>query len=73
MTSGVPAYERSIRTGGLMRCCLETIRTTADLSQVGDKLTCKWCRSEEIEVGEDGAWRWSALPHIPGFPVGEPK
>lgn len=52
-----------IRTGGLMRCCLQTldaIRTPDQPpAQEGDRLHCLWCT--ETMVFKTGAWEWAPL------------
>jgi hypothetical protein len=58
--------EQRIAIGGLMRCCLETIRLyvqAGGFPKVGEKLDCKYC-SDCIVATHDGdeessiIWRW---------------
>lgn len=61
------------RSGGLMRCCLQTlVMTYADNTAEyqageGDKLPCRFCSSSM--VFKDGAWEWdksrAAQPPVP--------
>ncbi len=46
-----------LRIGGVMRCCLETLETTAVEEKEGDILPCKYCKSS-LRV-RDGAWEWN--------------
>lgn len=56
--SAVPANERQVHIGGLMRCCLATIAECDLPSVVGTVLPCKYGCSGAV-VGEDGAWGWN--------------
>lgn len=54
-----------IRIGGLMRCCIETIRElyAADpghQANDGDMLECQW--HETRMRFRDGAWEWDKHP-----------
>ena len=55
----VPANHRPIYYGGLMRCCLVTIRDTRALTRPGDLLQCRYCFSFCV-VNRDGRWEWMA-------------
>lgn len=57
-TDTIAANQRRIRQGGLMRCCLETIRTRTALTKVGDVHECNWCSSSH-RVAPDGVWEWN--------------
>lgn len=46
-----------IRTGGLMRCCLETLRATHPQGEEGDIRHCSHCSFTVIY--RDGAWEWN--------------
>jgi hypothetical protein len=46
-----------IRIGGLMRCCIETIRVREQSGVEGEVQPCKWCSSSTRFVG--GAWEWN--------------
>lgn len=52
--------EHRVRTGGLMRCCIETVVQHAQLGtppKEGDTLTCRSCQ-EPLRY-RDGAWEWA--------------
>jgi hypothetical protein len=49
--------DRRVNTGGLMRCCLETIATTEAETDVDSVLDCRYC-SSQMKVGEDELWHW---------------
>jgi hypothetical protein len=56
-----------VRPGGLMRCCLATIRermpTCADDPVEGEKLHCDYCGSTSGGmIFRDGAWEWDKPP-----------
>ncbi len=58
-----PANERRIRIGGLMRCCIETIRTTDIRTDIGEVLQCKFTDDPDdpghrLIVADDGVWEW---------------
>jgi hypothetical protein len=53
----IPANERSIRIGGLLRCCIASIQKSVRPSEPGTYLDCQWCKGEMV-VDEGGAWRW---------------
>ena len=50
-----PTPER-IFTGGLMRCCLQTLDERTVPATEGEEQPCKWCSSGA--VFRDGGWRW---------------
>lgn len=60
--------DQKIAIGGLMRCCLETVRefvNTGDVPEVGARLKCKYC-SDYIVATQDSEeapiiWRWPGL------------
>ena len=58
-----------VRTGGLMRCCLATLRermpTCAEDPKEGETLVCDYCGpSSGGMIFHDGAWEWNrpAMP-----------
>ncbi len=58
----VPA---KFRPGGLMRCCVETLREAmwkADTPpKEGDTLTCKYCGSKDGNmIFHNDAWEWNS-------------
>jgi hypothetical protein len=61
--------EQRIAIGGLMRCCLETIRLYVQdggFPAVGEKLICKYCSDYIIAThdGDEGSpiiWRWPGM------------
>lgn len=58
----VPANQRRVRQGGLMRCCLGTIAESEEPSKVGTVLSCKYERdpdNENMIVALDGVWEWT--------------
>jgi hypothetical protein len=61
-TETTPPRPDGVRTGGLMRCCLETLDGyypdgPAAKASDGDVLSCKHCRSSMIF--SDGSWKWN--------------
>lgn len=62
-----PANVRLVRQGGLMRCCLATIRESTELTEPGAVLHCSYCDHAErgadcfhlMIVAEDGIWEWN--------------
>jgi hypothetical protein len=46
-----------VRIGGLMRCCLETIREYDKPGVEGDIVNCKYCSSSMRF--RDGVWEWN--------------
>lgn len=46
----------SIRIGGLMRCCIETVRAVG-AGREGETVECEHCAHRM--VWHDGAWEWS--------------
>lgn len=57
----VPASQRSIHIGGLMRCCLLTLRESTEETVVGSVLQCRYTEdsNHSMVVGPDGEWRWN--------------
>ena len=57
----IPARDRLVRQGGLMRCCLATINETYDVTEVGDMLDCKYENpgNKNLIVADDGVWEWN--------------
>ena len=53
----LPANERSIAIGGLMRCCTQTIRDSETYTVPGDTMDCPHCSSTML-VRPDGVWEW---------------
>lgn len=45
-----------IRMGGLMRCCIQTIREREQPGTEGETQPCRWCTS--TSRFRDGAWEW---------------
>lgn len=58
MPEELPFNERSLRAGGLMRCCTQTWTFNTDQSIVGSVLPCQHCRSAMI-VAPDGVVEWN--------------
>lgn len=57
----VPANERRVRQGGLMRCCIGTIDDSTEPTRVGTTLSCKYeppDRATTMVVALDGIWEW---------------
>lgn len=60
MRKAMPANERPIHQGGLMRCCLLTLAESKEqVTTVGEIIVCKFDNKTEMIVGEDEAWRWN--------------
>jgi ribosomal protein L37AE/L43A len=65
----------SVRHGGLLRCCLESLDkqlSEADVEPaVGTVLTCSFCHNPELVRAADGTWEWNssgpATSLRPGF------
>jgi hypothetical protein len=57
-----PAWSRSIHIGGMMRCCIKTIRESERPTEVGSTIQCSYCGAY-AEVDAEGRWRWQ-----PGIP-----
>ena len=54
----------AVRPGGLYRCCilhLEEEYGTKHTSSfnVGDVLTCKYCKEPKLILAQDGVWEWN--------------
>lgn len=58
MPEEMPFNERSLRPGGLMRCCTGTKVMNRDPSRVGDILPCQHCKNAMI-VAPDGVIEWN--------------
>ena len=54
----VPFKDRSIRPGGLFRCCTETWSLTKDLTTKGSIVPCVHCKHAMI-VANDGIVEWN--------------
>lgn len=52
----IPACDRRIDQAGMMRCCVETLERSHDLTAVGDVIECRY-GSTKLRVREDGAWQ----------------
>jgi hypothetical protein len=64
----LPANQRPVRTGGLMRCCLHTLADTTTPSKVGDRLSCAYesdPNNEQMVVALDGVWEWRGPKVLP--------
>lgn len=49
-----------VNTGGLMRCCLDTLDTTRITEREGDVLQCKYTDSKDHSmVVHNGCWQWN--------------
>lgn len=63
MTEDVlPANQRRVRMGGLMRCCLATLGECEEPSTVGTVLSCKYESdpdNQQMIVAADGVWEWN--------------
>jgi len=58
----LPANERYVRQGGLMRCCLGTLAESTAPSTIGSTLTCKYegkPNGQQMIVAMDGVWEWN--------------
>lgn len=57
----VPASERRVRTGGLMRCCLHTVGNSEEPSSIGTVLDCEFeeAGNARMVVAADGVWEWN--------------
>jgi hypothetical protein len=58
----VPANERYVRQGGLMRCCLGTLAECQEPSEIGTVLSCKYESNpdnQQMIVAADGVWEWN--------------
>lgn len=57
----VPANERMVRQGGLMRCCLGTLAESTEPSAIGTVLDCKYeaAGNAQMIVAPDGVWEWN--------------
>ena len=53
-------WQKPIRQGGLMRCCIETLADYHGADNEGTVLACNWC-SDSMRV-RDGAWEWNSPP-----------
>lgn len=61
----IPANERSVRIGGLMRCCLATLGECSDPLPIGATLSCKYESDPDnrnLILAADGTWEWNR-PH----------
>lgn len=58
----VPANMRQIEIGGLMRCCIATIRDSIEPTRLGDVVDCKYEKPGNRQLVVDmnsGRWRWN--------------
>lgn len=57
----VPANERRVRVGGLMRCCLQTLALSEEPSSIGTVLDCQYEKpgNATMVVAADGIWEWN--------------
>ena len=58
----IPANQRMVRQGGLMRCCLHTLAKDTQLSVVGSTLVCEYETVKDVPqmiVADDGVWEWN--------------
>lgn len=53
-----PVNEWPVRIGGLMRCCTETLRVSAEWAKEGQVLACLYCTRSTMRL-RDGAWEWN--------------
>lgn len=53
-----------VNTGGLFRCCIDTITHDIQARKAGDTLTCPHCK-DEVVLGSDEVWRWAQRVTIP--------
>lgn len=49
---------RHVRIGGLLRCCIETIRVYEGPEERGTIVTCLHCHQPTIIMAYDGVWEW---------------
>ncbi|HEY6110031.1 MAG TPA: hypothetical protein VIV56_14125 [Gemmatimonadales bacterium] len=62
------AANERIYTGGLMRCCLETLQERTEPAEDGERQPCKYCSSSAVFTVEQyrndpsvrGMWRWDS-------------
>lgn len=60
--SVLPANERLVRTGGLLRCCLATVAESTEPTDIGTVMSCKYERdanNQNLIVANDGVWEWN--------------
>lgn len=57
----MPANERRVRHGGLMRCCLGTLAESTIPSEPGTILDCQYEAegNKQMRVAADGVWEWN--------------
>ena len=61
-TDPIPANQRRVDMGGLMRCCLATIAESEEPTEVGSILSCKYERdadNQNMIVNQAGVWEWN--------------
>ena len=57
---------KTIRHGGIMRCCVQTIAEDKGPDVEGRTLACKYESSvEPTVIYRDGAWEWIGLEQTP--------
>ena len=71
-TLSLPGYQRFVRSGGLMRCCLAALAQNRRPSSPGTEFQCPSCKAV-IRVDPSGAWTWQpgataeALRHFSSY------
>lgn len=58
--NGAGSIKRNLRIGGVMRCCIETLRqyqAEGGPEPIGQILKCKW-GTQKLIVAPDGVWEW---------------
>jgi hypothetical protein len=61
-TETMPANERLIRTGGVMRCCIRSLSDDTTPTVVGSTHSCIYEKTEDnrnLIVADDGVWEWN--------------
>lgn len=58
MTDVRPGNQRSVRNGGLMRCCLATLSKIEDATFRGQVVPCMYEPHGHMVVAADGVWEW---------------
>jgi hypothetical protein len=58
------ADQQIIAIGGLMRCCVGTLRTSTAMVEIGDVLPCAYCNSTMTlrpprPGGDRPVWHWN--------------
>ena len=57
----MPANQRPVRPGGLMRCCLGTLADSVEETTPGSIMSCKAepPDNQNMIVAVDGIWEWN--------------